>query len=295
MQITAALVKELRERTGAGMMDCKKALQEADGDIEAAIEAMRKSGIAKAAKKAGRIASEGIILIKMSEDGAKAVLLEVNCETDFVAKDINFQNFANSVISVALDQWQADVEALKDLPMDGTATTVEDARLELVTKIGENVDIRRLDLVQRQGDHLGSYLHGNRIGVTVDLSGGTESLARDLAMHIAASRPVCVNEDQVPADVIEKEKEIYSAQAMESGKPAAIVEKMVNGRLSKFLQEITLVGQPFVKDPDQSVAKLLQAHKATVNGFVRYEVGEGIEKKQQDFAAEVMSQAGIKK
>ena len=295
MQITAALVKELRERTGAGMMDCKKALQEADGDIEAAIEAMRKSGIAKAAKKAGRIASEGIILIKMSEDGAKAVLLEVNCETDFVAKDINFQNFANSVISVALDQWQADVEALKDLPMDGTATTVEDARLELVTKIGENVDIRRLDLVQRQGDHLGSYLHGNRIGVTVDLSGGTESLARDLAMHIAASRPVCVNEDQVPADVIEKEKEIYSAQAMESGKPAAIVEKMVSGRLSKFLQEITLVGQPFVKDPDQSVAKLLQAHKATVNGFVRYEVGEGIEKKQQDFAAEVMSQAGIKK
>jgi len=295
MQISAALVKELRERTGAGMMDCKKALQEADGDIDAAIEAMRKSGTAKAAKKAGRIASEGIILIKVSEDGTKAVLLEVNCETDFVAKDANFQNFANSVISVALNQWQADVEALKILPIDGNATTVEDARLELVTKIGENIDIRRLELVQRRGDHLGCYLHGNRIGVTVDICGGDDSLARDLAMHIAASRPVCVDKDQVPADLMEKEKEIYSAQAMESGKPAAIVEKMVSGRLSKFLQEITLVGQPFVKDPDQPVAKLLQLHQATVNGFVRYEVGEGIEKKQQDFAAEVMSQAGIKK
>jgi len=223
------------------------------------------------------------------------VLLEVNCETDFVAKDANFQNFANRVISVALNQWQADLEALKVLPIDNDTTTVEDARLELVTKIGENIDIRRLELVQRRGDHLGSYLHGNRIGVTVDLSGGDESLARDLAMHIAASRPVCVDENQVPADLLEKEKEIYTAQAMESGKPAAIVEKMVSGRLSKFLQEITLVGQPFVKDPDQSVAKLLQAQQATVNGFVRYEVGEGIEKKQEDFAAEVMSQAGIKK
>lgn len=294
MQITAAMVKELRERTGAGMMDCKKALQEAAGDIEAATEAMRKSGIAKAAKKAGRIASEGIILISVSDDGGRALLLEVNCETDFVAKDANFQNFANSVVATALDHGVADLDVLKGVAIAGGTVTVEDARLELVTKIGENIDIRRLELAQRRGDYLGTYVHGNRIGVAVDVSGGDETLARDIAMHIAASRPVCVNETQVPADLLAEKKETYTAQALESGKPAAIVEKMVGGRLSKFLNEITLLGQPFVKDPDQSVAKLLQAHQATVNGFVRYEVGEGIEKKEQDFAAEVMTQAGIK-
>lgn len=295
MQITATMVKELRERTGAGMMDCKKALQEAAGDIEAAIEAMRKSGIAKAAKKAGRIASEGIILIKVADDASRAALLEVNCETDFVAKDANFQNFANSVIAVALDHGQADLDVLKGMPVGEGTASVEDARLELVTKIGENIDIRRLELVPRRGDQLGTYLHGNRIGVLVDISGGDETLAKDLAMHIAASRPVCVDQAQVPAELLAKEQEIYSAQALESGKPAAIAEKMVSGRLSKFLQEITLLGQPFVKDPDQSVAQLLQAHQAAVNSFVRYEVGEGIEKKEQDFAAEVMNQAGMKK
>ena len=296
MQITAAMVKELRERTGAGMMDCKKALQESEGDIESAIEAMRKAGVAKAAKKAGRVASEGTILIKVSEGGDKAVILEVNCETDFVAKDANFLNFSNSVVEAALNHEQTDTEALKDIPItNGSGKTIEEARLELVTKIGENIDVRRLALVQRQGDYLGSYVHGNRIGVTVDLSGGDESLARDLAMHIAASHPVCVSEDQVPADLLAKEKEIYAARAEESGKPAAIVEKMITGQLNKFLKEITLLGQPFVKDPDQSVAKLLQTQGASVNGFVRYEVGEGIEKKEQNFADEVMTQAGIKK
>lgn len=295
MQISAAMVKELRERTGAGMMDCKKALQEADGDIEAAIETMRKSGIAKAAKKAGRIASEGIVLVKVSDDGARAVLLEVNCETDFVAKDANFLNFSSSVNDAALNHWQSEVVALKACPIDGGTATIEDARLELVTKIGENIDIRRLELVERQGDFLGTYVHGNRIGVVVDVTGGDEALAKDLAMHIAASRPVCVHEDQVPAELLAKEQEIYTAQALESGKPAAIVEKMVSGRLSKFLKEITLVGQPFVKDPDQSVASLLKAHQASVSAFVRYEVGEGIEKKREDFATEVMNQAGITK
>ena len=294
MQITAAMVKELRERTGAGMMDCKKALTEADGDIEAAIEAMRKAGVAKAAKKAGRIASEGVILVKAADDATRALLLEINCETDFVAKDANFLDFSAHVVDAALKNWSADVESLKACTLDGGAT-VEDARLELVTKIGENIDIRRLQRIERQGDILGIYVHGSRIGVVVDVRGGDEELARDLAMHIAASRPVCVSEEQVPADLLAKEKEIYSAQAQESGKPAAIVEKMVSGRISKFLQEITLVGQPFVKDPDRSVAKLLEAHQATVAGFVRYEVGEGIEKKQDDFATEVMAQAGIKK
>ena len=296
MQITATMVKELRERTGAGMMDCKKALQEAEGDIESAIEAMRKAGVAKAAKKAGRVASEGAILIKVSETGDEAMILEVNCETDFVAKDANFLNFANIVVTTALSHGQADADALKDIPVaDGSDKTIEEARLELVTKIGENIDVRRLALVQRQGDHLGSYVHGNRIGVTVDVSGGDESLARDLAMHIAASHPVCVSEDQVPSDLLEKEKEIYAARAEETGKPADILEKMIAGQLNKFLKEITLLGQPFVKDPDQSVAKLLQTHGASVNGFVRYEVGEGIEKKEQNFADEVMTQAGIKK
>lgn len=295
MQISATMVKELRERTGAGMMDCKKALQEAGGDIEAAIETMRKSGVAKAAKKAGRIASEGVVLVRVSDDGARAALLEINCETDFVAKDANFLNFSSSVNDAALEHWQGDLDALKACPIGGGPASIEDARLELVTKIGENIDIRRLELIERQGDILGTYVHGNRIGVVVDITGGDETLAKDLAMHIAASRPVCVNEDQVPADLLAKEKEIYTAQALESGKPEAIVEKMVSGRLSKFLQEVTLVGQPFVKDPDQSVAQLLESHQAGVSSFVRYEVGEGIEKKQEDFAAEVMNQAGLKK
>ena len=294
MQITATMVKELRERTGAGMMDCKKALQEADGNIEAAIEGMRKSGIAKAAKKSGRIASEGNILIRLSEEGDRAVILEVNCETDFVAKDGNFHAFAETVIEAALKHRLADIGELKQVSVDSNNKTIEDARLELITVIGENIDIRRLELIERKGDQLGIYIHGSRIGVVVDVFGGDDTLAKDIAMHIAASRPVCVSEEQIPADTLAKEREIFTAQAAESGKPAEIVEKMVIGKLGKFIKEVTLLGQPFIKDTEQTVEKLLQSHQASIVGFVRYEVGEGIEKKEENFADEVMVQAGMK-
>jgi elongation factor Ts len=291
MAITASLVKELRERTGAGMMECKKALTETDGDIEAAIENMRKSGQAKAAKKAGRTAADGVIVIAQSDDGARAVMVEVNCETDFVAKDDNFRSFADAVGERVLNSDAADVEALMALPLhEGEDTTIEEARQALVSKIGENMNVRRFSRTSAQGA-LYNYSHGVRIGVVVDLSGGDESLGRDLAMHIAASSPVCVSEDQVPADLLAKEREITEAQARDSGKPDNIVEKMVEGRMRKYLSEITLLGQAFVKDPDTTVGKLLQANGATVNGFTRYEVGEGIERKVEDFREEVMAQA----
>lgn len=286
MQITASLVKELRERTGAGMMDCKKALAEAGGDIEVAIEEMRKSGAAKAAKKAGRIAAEGIILIK--QDGKDITILEINCETDFVAKDENFLSFANNVIDVAASQTPEDVDALMGLSLGDQ--TIEETTQQLVAKIGEKITIRRFEKITSDV-HIGTYLHGTRIGVIVELEGGDEALAKDIAMHIAASKPVCVSEDQVSQDILDKEKEIFSAQAEESGKPADIIEKMVSGRIKKFLKEITLLGQPFVKDPDQTVEKLLKSANASVISFRRYEVGEGIEKKVDNFAEEVMSQA----
>ncbi len=286
MQITASLVKELRERTGAGMMDCKKALQEANGDIEVAIEEMRKSGAAKAAKKAGRIAAEGVITIK--QDGQDITILETNCETDFVAKDENFVTFTNKVIEAIIANNPTDVDALMQISLGDQ--TVEAANQELVAKIGEKITVRRFEKMTASGQ-LGSYSHGDRIGVVVELEGGDEALAKDLAMHIAASKPVCVSEDQVPQDVLDKEKEIFSAQAAESGKPPEIIEKMVTGRIQKYLKEITLLGQPFVKDPDQTVAKLLKAANASVTSFLRYEVGEGIEKKVDNFAEEVMSQA----
>ena len=293
MQITAAMVKELRERTGAGMMDCKKALNEAAGDIEAAIEAMRKSGVAKAAKKAGRTAAEGVIVVKQVSDTGEAVILEVNCETDFVAKDENFISFANAVMETTLSNQPADVEALSALAIGSSGEqTVEEARLQLVSKIGENIGVRRFDRIAGNGK-LGVYLHGTRIGVVVEVEGGDETLAKDIAMHIAASRPVCVQEEDVPEELLDKEKEIYTVQAQESGKPPEIIEKMVVGRLNKYLKEITLLGQPFVKDPDQTVEKLLKAKGAKVNRFIRYEVGEGIEKKADNFAEEVMAQAGI--
>lgn len=291
MAISAAQVKELRERTGAGMMDCKKALVEAGGDIEAAIEAMRKSGVAKAAKKAGRVAAEGGIVIKANAAGDQAVILEVNSETDFVAKDENFQQFARAVADTVLAEQPADVEALNVLKPANSGETIEEARQQLIVKIGENISIRRFVLHARAGDHLASYLHGSRIGVLVDLEGGNEELARDVAMHIAASRPTCVSEDQISPDLLEQEKEIFVAQARDSGKPDEIIEKMVSGRIAKYKKEITLEGQPFVKDPDQTVGKLLGQSKAKVRGFVRYEVGEGIEKKTDDFASEVMAQA----
>ncbi len=288
MAITAALVKELRERTGAGMMECKKALVEVDGDIEAAIEHMRKTGLAKADKKAGRTAAEGLIVVKTSDDGKQAVMLEVNCETDFVAKGDDFQGFCDEVAGLALANQPADLDTLLGYEMTG-GENVADTLKRLIAKIGENMSVRRFQLFSTDG-LLANYMHGSRIGVMVDISNGSLELGRDVAMHIAASRPTAVSEDDVDAAVIEKEKEIFTAQALESGKPAEIVEKMIGGRIKKFLKEITLLGQPFVKDPDQSVEKLLKDAGATVNGFTRFEVGEGIEKKVENFAEEVKAQ-----
>lgn len=289
MAITASMVKELRERTGAGMMDCKKALSENGGDMEAAIEAMRKSGAAKAVKKAGRIAAEGKVVIVMSDDSKQAALVEVNSETDFVAKDDNFANFVDQVGSEVLASGVTDVARLAQEKLaDGSS--IEDARKALIAKIGENIQLRRAELIKTDNGLLGAYQHGMRIGVVVELEDGDEALAKDIAMHVAASKPVCVSEDQVPADLLEKEKVIFVAQAEESGKPAEIVEKMVSGRIKKYLAEVTLLGQAFVKDTDKSVAQLLKEAGAAVKQFTRYEVGEGIEKKQEDFAAEVMAQ-----
>lgn len=289
MQVTAAMVKEVRERSGAAMMECKKALVETDGDVEAALDHLRKSGAAKAAKKAGRIAAEGAIIALV--EGNNGVIVEVNSETDFVANDDNFKAFANGVAETILAERPADVEALAALKLSGTGDTVEDARTQLVAKIGENISVRRFAVTEAAGGVLAAYLHGNRIGVLAEVTGGDEALAKDIAMHIAASNPMCIAETDVPADVVEKEKEIQSAQAEQSGKPADIVEKMVAGRIRKFIAEVTLTGQPFVKDPDTTVGKLLKGRDAKVNSFTRYEVGAGIEKKADNFAEEVMAQA----
>lgn len=288
--ITAALVKELRERTQAGMMECKKALEATGGDMEAAVEELRKSGIARAGKKAGRIAAEGAVVITISSDNKRAVMVEVNSETDFVSRDANFMNFAKLVGDAALKINSNDVAALSAEKVNGSQT-VEDARLELVTKVGENVQIRRLQHTSNDAVFVGSYVHGSRIGVVVELDVQNEELARDVAMHVAACRPTVISPDKVPQDLIDKEKEIYTAQAATSGKPAEIIEKMVVGRMKKFLDEVSLTGQPFVKDPDMSVGTLLAKHKAKVLGFYCYEVGEGIEKVVEDFKEAVMSQA----
>ncbi|MCW8904623.1 MULTISPECIES: translation elongation factor Ts [Sedimenticola] len=291
MAITASLVKELRERTGSGMMECKKALVETNGDIDAAIENMRKSGQAKAAKKAGRTAADGLIVIQMTDDNKKGVMVEVNCETDFVAKDENFTSFANAVAQRALASEVATVEELLNAPLhDGEETTVNTAREALIVKIGENMNVRRFERFESANGRLASYSHGSRIGVVVDIEGGDDDLAKDIAMHVAASNPTCVSEEQVPADLVEKEREIFKVQALESGKPENIVDKIVDGRVRKYLSEITLLGQAFIKDPDTTVEKLLAGVGATVNGFKRFEVGEGIEKKQENFADEVMAQ-----
>jgi elongation factor Ts len=290
MAVTAALVKELRERTGAGMMECKKALTENGGDIDAAIEAMRKSGQAKAAKKAGRIAAEGVVVIKIDADGKRGLVLEVNSETDFVAKDAGFQSFADAAAQQALASDVDDVAALAQQPMPGTEGTVDQAREALIAKIGENIQLRRLVRFDRVSGVLCAYRHGVRIGVVVELEGGDEQLGKDLAMHIAASNPLCVDASQVPPAALEKEKDIFRAQALQSGKPEAIVEKMIDGRVRKYLEEVTLLGQPFVKDPDQTVEKLLKKVGARVLRFSRIEVGEGIEKRAENFAEEVMAQ-----
>ena len=289
MQITAAMVKELRERTGAGMMECKKALTESGGDMDAAIELMRKSGQAKADKKASRVAAEGTVVISISDDAKSGVILEVNCETDFVGKDENFLNFSNEVASTALTQNLESVDELINATL-ASGETVESTRLALVSKIGENIQIRRFTKVSSDKGALGNYMHGSRIGVMVEMENGNDELCKDIAMHVAASKPACVDENGVSEEVLQKEKEIFIAKAESSGKPAEIIEKMVAGQIKKFLGEITLMGQPFVKDPDKSVAKLLKENSASVISFHRYEVGEGIEKKTENFAEEVMAQ-----
>lgn len=292
MQITAAMVKELRERTGSGMMECKRALQETDGNIEVAIENMRKSGLAKADKKAGRIAAEGRVAIEISEDGKSAVILEMNCETDFVSGGDDFMSFVSTIAKSTLSAKPQSVEALVELPFGDSGETIEHTRQVMVSKIGENIQLRRFEVLETLAGTFGSYAHGNRMSVLVEMENGNDELIKDIAMHIAASNPICITEGDVPADMLEKEKEILRAQALESGKPADIIEKMLSGRIRKYLAEITLVGQPFVKDPDKTVDNLLSDAGASVTRFVRYEVGEGIEKKQENFADEVMAQVG---
>lgn len=279
--ISASLVKELRERTGLGMMECKKALTEAGGDIELAIDNLRKSGQAKAAKKAGNIAAEGAIVV--AAEGNAAIILEVNSQTDFVARDDNFAAFSQAVAKAALAARETDVAKIAALSLDGR--TVEEARIDLVQKIGENIQVRRAELVE--GALLASYQHGLKIGVVVALEGGNDELGKDIAMHIAASRPEAVAPEDVSPVVVAKEREIAEAKARESGKPDNIVEKMVEGAVRKYLAEVSLVEQAFIKDPDTKVGALLTKHQAKVTRFVRLEVGEGIEKKENDFAAEV--------
>jgi elongation factor Ts len=286
--ISAAMVKELRERTASGMMECKKALVEANGDMELAIENMRKSGLAKADKKSGRIAAEGIIGVKVSEDGKAVAMVDINCETDFVAKADDFVSFVNNVTLALL---KADITTEEQLLATSlvNGSTIDEVRRGLIAKLGENITIRRFEKYNTDGG-TACYLHGSKIGVIVELAKADAELGKDIAMHIAASKPVCVSEDQVSAETIDKEKEIFSAQAAESGKPAEIIEKMVMGRISKFLGEVTLLGQPFIKDDKVTVGKLVAAKGNRVIRFSRFEVGEGIEKKEENFAEEVMAQ-----
>ncbi len=288
MNITADAVKQLRERTGAGMMECKKALVETEGDLDAAAELMRKQGLAKADKKAARIAAEGVVVVARAPDHHHAAMVEINCETDFVAREQDFRAFAHAVAACALRARPADLAALGAAQLD-SGESVEERRRVLVAKIGENISVRRF-AVMSSPEHLGAYVHGTRIGVLVAVKGGTPALPHDLAMHIAASNPRYLSAAQVPADVIAKEREILTEQAANEGKPPEIVAKMVEGRLRKSLAEITLAGQPFVKEPDVTIEKLLKGAKAEVLAFERFEVGAGIEKKQDDFVAEVMAQ-----
>lgn len=291
MTISAAMVKELRERTGSGMMECKKALGEANGDLDAAVEILRKSGLAKADKKSGRTAAEGLIIVETSADGRRAAMAEVNCETDFVAKEPAFIDFAKAIARRVLASKPANVDELAKLRLsDADAASVDDVRKALVAKIGENIGVRRFIVMESATGRVANYLHGSRIGVLLEMQGGTPELAKDIAMHVAASKPVCVAPADVAAELIAKEKEIFTAQAAESGKPANIIEKMVEGRIKKFLAEVTLLGQPFVKNPDVSVEKLLHDARAQVVRFQRLEVGEGIEKKADNFVEEVMAQ-----
>jgi elongation factor Ts len=282
--ISAKLVKELRERTGAGMMECKRALVATEGDIEKAAEEMRISGQAKADKKASRIAAEGVIEA-YAADG-RAVLIEINSETDFVARDESFQAFAAAAVKAAHTANAKTIEEVLAADMGGQ--TVEQARKTLVAKIGENIQVRRMKTVE--ASNLGTYIHTGKIGVVAALEGGEEDLAKDIAMHIAAVNPLVVSGDDVPAEIVQKEKDIFTAQAKESGKPAEIIEKMIGGRIRKFLDEVALLGQSFVKNPDLKIEQLVKQHNAKVVSFIRLDVGEGIEKKEEDFATEVMNQ-----
>ncbi len=289
MEITASMVKELRQRTGAGMMECKKALTEAGGEMETAIEQMRISGLAKADKKSDNTAAEGVVVIKLSDDSKSLAIIEINSQTDFASKSADFNDFAESLSEVILSGQPADDAALASMKMP-SGDSVEDSRKALVAKIGENIQVRRFESRDVKGSAVGQYSHGGRIGVICELEGGDADLAKDIAMHVAASKPVCVSEAEVPAELLEAEKKILIAEAADSGKPEEIIEKMVQGRIRKYLAEVTLLGQPFVKDPDQTVEKLLKAAGASCLGFTRYEVGEGIEKKEENFAEEVMAQ-----
>ena len=290
-EITASMVKELREQTGLGMMECKKALAEAEGDMKKAEDLLRIKSGAKATKAAGRIAAEGVVGSFISADGKLGALLEVNCETDFVAKNEDFSGFAKEAAKLVAEHNPADITALSTLKLV-SGQTVEEVRKALVMKLGENMTLRRMARFETAG-RLSVYLHGTKIGVMVDLAGGDEQLGKDLAMHVAASKPICVSKEQVSAELLAKEREIYTAQAAESGKPANIIEKMVDGRVMKYLAEVTLLGQPFVKNPDETVEKLLASKNAKVNTFQMFVVGEGIEKKVVDFAAEVAAAGQI--
>jgi len=290
MAITAALVKELRERTGAGMMDCKKALMETSADLEAAIDLMRASGAAKAAKKSGRVASEGLVNLTVSDDNKNAVILEVNSETDFVTKGSAFIDFVGALGRLALKNKPESLEAFLSQTLD-SGETVDETRQGIIAKIGENISVRRLQIVTTEHGVLGAYKHGERIAVLAVLSGTDGELAKDIAMHVAASKPECVSEDQLSSELVEREKAIFIEQAKESGKPDNIIEKMIVGRMKKFVNEVTLYGQAFVKDPDTTVGALVKSKGAEVESFIRYEVGEGMEKKEDNFVEEVLAQA----
>ena len=291
MSISAKVVMELRQRTGAGMMECKKFLgyPGVNGDIELAIMEMRKAGQARADKKADRIAAEGVIVVARSADGRQAVMVEVNSETDFVARDENFTTFADQVAEAALQTGMTAVGDLASIMIPATAHTVEQTRQELVAKLGENIKIRRIMSIRSEGT-VGSYLHGSRIGVLVALSTPEEALAKDIAMHVAASRPMVISREDVPQEAMDNEREVFMAQASESGKPQEIIEKMIEGRISKFVDEVSLLGQPFVKDSSKKVGQLLSEKGTLVEAFIRLEVGEGIEKKEDNFVEEVMAQ-----
>ena len=291
MAISASLVKDLRDRTGAGMMDCKRALVEVDGDIDRAMDLLRQKGAASADRKSSRIASEGVIGQWIEQSGAAAVMMEVNCETDFVAKDESFLKFVHELVNLISDKHPENVQQLGQMGLD-SERKVEDARLALVGRIGENITIRRFQIIVAQpGSRLSGYLHGQRIGVIVGTNGGTTELGKDLAMHIAASRPLAVSESELPEEILERERKIVAAQAAETGKSENIIDKIESGRIKKFVADNTLLGQSYVKNTEITVAELLQSEDGSVTSMLRYEVGEGLEKREDDFVADVMAQA----